>query len=114
MLSIFNRDLFTEISGVYASIAKRPKGIQNKTGLKGVGGSDDVVDEYEGWDGIIRRAVIGVPANCSEKKKEATKRAARSAGLEEVRRGAPFCSVLFCSGFHACIFTTCIPRNSCH
>ena len=38
----------------------------------------------EGWDGIIRRVVIGVPANCSEMKKEATRRAARCAGFEEV------------------------------
>ena len=89
--------------GVYSSIACRPKGNQIKTAqLKDIDGTDDDVggDEDEGWDGIIRRAVIGVPANCSEKKKEATKRAARSAGLEEVRRGAPFCSVQVFT--HAC------------
>jgi molecular chaperone DnaK (HSP70) len=39
----------------------------------------------ESWDGVVRRVVIGVPANSSEKKKEATRRAARTAGFEDVR-----------------------------
>ena len=41
-------------------------------------------EDDEIWDGTIRRVVIGVPANCSEKKKEATRRAARTAGFLEV------------------------------
>jgi hypothetical protein len=53
----------------------------------------------EGWDGVIRRVVIGVPANCSEKKKEATRRAARSAGFEEV-------AVLMCTDYKT--YTSCV------
>ena len=45
---------------------------------------EDGADGGEGWDGVVRRVVIGVPANCSEKKKEATRRAARTAGFAEV------------------------------
>ena len=56
----------------------------------------------EGWDGVIRRVVIGVPANCSEKKKEATRRAARSAGFEEV-------AVLMCTDYKIC--TSCVCHN---
>ena len=83
-------DLNFTVLGVYSSIVRRSKGNQNKSEhlkaehSKDTDGSDDVGDD-EGWDGIIRRAVIGVPANCSEKKKEATRRAARTAGFEEVR-----------------------------
>ena len=64
--------------------------------MKDIDKTDDDAggDEDEGWDGIIRRAVIGVPANCSEKKKEATRRAARTAGFEEVR-SATLLSVIF-------------------
>jgi molecular chaperone DnaK (HSP70) len=39
---------------------------------------------YGNWDGRIRRAVIGVPANFTEKRREATRRAAALAGFEEV------------------------------
>ena len=52
--------------------------------------TDDVTQVYHegeywnGWDGILRRVVIGVPANCSEKKRDATRRAAHSAGFSEV------------------------------
>ena len=55
----------------------------------------------EGWDGVIRRVVIGVPANCSEKKKEATRRAARCAGFEEV---SVQCSAVQCSAVHRLIY----------
>lgn len=54
----------------------------------GVTSDDDEVENCNGWDGILRRVVIGVPANCSEKKRDATRRAAHSAGFSEVRWGA--------------------------
>ena len=62
----------TLLIGVYSSLTKG--------GGEGPGG-----EGVECWDGVVRRVVIGVPANSSEKKKEATRRAARTAGFEDVR-----------------------------
>lgn len=64
------------------------------------------VEGGEGWDGVIRRVVIGVPANCSEKKKEATRRAARSAGFEEV-------AVLMCTDYKTCTSCVCYSYYVC-
>jgi hypothetical protein len=61
----------------------------------------------DGWDGVIRRVVIGVPANCSEKKKEATRRAARSAGFEEV-------AVLMCTDYKICTSCVCYSYYVCY
>ena len=94
------------MSGIYSSLtgprsliavrggtAKISKGKDNSSGdkqqalekEKKEGKEEEVEGEgSDAWDGVIRRVVIGVPANCSEKKKEATRRAARSAGFEEV------------------------------
>ena len=36
------------------------------------------------WDGVLRRVVVGIPANHTERKKEATRRAAMLAGFSEV------------------------------
>ena len=36
------------------------------------------------WDGVLRRVVVGIPANHTERKKEATRRAALLAGFSEV------------------------------
>jgi hypothetical protein len=60
----------------------------------------------DGWDGVIRRVVIGVPANCSEKKKEATRRAARSAGFDEV-------AVLMCTDYKICTSCVCYSYYIC-
>jgi hypothetical protein len=84
----------------------------------------------DGWDGVIRRVVIGVPANCSEKKKEATRRAARSAGFEEVAvlmsTDHKICTSCVCYSYYVCscvgyysatepgsILTLSLPRLSC-
>ena len=94
----------TSMSGIYSSLTG-PKSLSDVRGAAAKIGKDNLLGDNkealekekeegkrrdvegegsDGWDGVIRRVVIGVPANCSEKKKEATRRAARSAGFEEV------------------------------
>ena len=70
-------------TGVYANmISINNSNTDSKSNNNSNNNSNSEDDEI--WDGTIRRVVIGVPANCSEKKKEATRRAARTAGFVEV------------------------------
>ena len=92
------------MSGIYSSlIGPRSLNGGNSQGQRKQLASANVEEKEkegevdEGWDGVIRRVVIGVPANCSEKKKEATRRAARCAGFEEVSIGTVQCSAVQCS-----------------
>ena len=95
------------MSGIYSSLTgSRSLNENNSQGIKQLatanvkeGEKEKEGEVDEGWDGIIRRVVIGVPANCSEKKKEATRRAARCAGFEEV---SIQCSAVQCIG---CMYT---------
>lgn len=66
-------------TGIYADMIATENRRTSHESMMGEGGNGD------GWDGVLRRVVIGVPANCSEKKKAATRKAARTAGFTEVR-----------------------------
>ena len=74
-------------TGVYANMISNTNNNNNSntdSKSNNNSNSNSNIEDDEIWDGTIRRVVIGVPANCSEKKKEATRRAARTAGFLEV------------------------------
>ena len=46
-------------------------------------GTENDLIRTKPWDGVLRRVVVGIPANHTERKKEATRRAALLAGFSE-------------------------------
>ena len=72
----------------------------------------ELEDKYPLWDGEVRRVVIGVPANYSEQRKEATRSAALLAGFKEVSYLSSFLpyDVVYLFLMHLLVLQYCIKK----